>query len=185
MHFRQQYVFSGYTAVCDILAFFFFKVSSVNFEETISLEVNLYRFLCCILIFSSIICAFDPIGYYRCKTVWVSQFRNGAVSRRRISAKSLYLNITRDKIFIYGVESGRNICKDLKVDKIFRDTLFFTPRLNRESNDKARLYFKKDTLAGDYNFLDNGSSDSVAVKILTSRVSASMMDRVKRQCRQD
>ena len=145
----------------------------------------MYKLLCFILIFSSIICASDPIGYYRCKTVFVEQFRNGAVSRKRISAKSLYLNITRNKIFVYGVESGRNICKDLNVDRIFRDTLFFTPRLNRDSNDKARLYFKKDTLAGDYNFLDNGSSDSVVVKILTSRVSVSMIDRVKRQCRQD
>jgi hypothetical protein len=143
----------------------------------------LYKFLYWILIFFSIICASDPVGYYRCKTVWVEQFRNGAVSRKRISAKSLYLNITRNKIFVYGVESGRNICKDLDVERIFRDTLFFTPRLNRDSNDKARLYFKRDTLTGDYNFLDNGSSDSVVVKILTSRVSVSMIDRVKRQCR--
>ena len=126
---------------------------SINFEEACSLEVGLYKFLYWILIFFSIICASDPVGYYRCKTVWVEQFRNGAVSRKRISAKSLYLNITRNKIFVYGVESGRNICKDLDVERIFRDTLFFTPRLNRDSNDKARLYFKRDTLTGDYNFL--------------------------------
>jgi hypothetical protein len=143
----------------------------------------LYKFLCSILIISSIICAADPIGCFRCKTVWVEQFRNGSVSRKRISAKSLYLNITRNKIYVYGVESGRNICKDLNVDKIFRDTLFFTPRLNRDSNDRARLYFKRDTLTGDYNFLDNGSSDSVTVKILTSRISESMIDRLKRQCK--
>jgi hypothetical protein len=60
----------------------------------------LYKFLCSILIISSIICAADPIGCFRCKTVWVEQFRNGSVSRKRISAKSLYLNITRNK-FMY------------------------------------------------------------------------------------
>ena len=87
----------------------------------------MYKFLYWILIFFSIICASDPVGYYRCKTVWVEQFRNGAVSRKRISAKSLYLNITRNKIFVYGVESGRNICKDLDVERIFRDTLFLRP----------------------------------------------------------
>ncbi len=145
----------------------------------------MYKFLCCVLIFPFIIFASDPIGYYRCKTVFVEQFRNGAICRKRISAKSLYLNITKNKIYVYGVESGRNICKDLNIDRIFRDTLFFTPRLNRDSNDKARLYFKRDTLAGDYNFLDNGTSDSVVVKILTSRVAVSMIDRVKRQCGQD
>jgi hypothetical protein len=163
----------------------FFSVSSINFEEAILGGCGLYKIICCILVFFSIICASDPIGYYRCKTVWVEQYRNGTVSRKRISAKSLYLNITRNKIFVYGIESGRNICKDLNVDKIFRDTLFFNPRLNRDSNDKARLFFKRDTLAGDYNFLDNGSSDSVVVKILTTRVSVSTIDRVKRQCRQD
>lgn len=145
----------------------------------------MYKIICGILVFFSILCASDPIGCYQCKTVWVEQHRNGAVSRKRISAKSLYLDITRNKIFVYGVESGRNICKDLDVDKIFRDTLFFTPRLNKAFNDKARLYFIRDTLAGDYNFLDNGSSDSVVVKILTSRVTVSTIDRVKRQCRQN
>ncbi len=139
--------------------------------------------ICLILTLCAVITSAELTGYYRCKTVFVEQYRNGTVSKRRVSIKSLYLNITRDRIFIYGIDSGRNICKDLSVDQIFRDTLFFTPRLQKNSRDKARLYFIKDTLAGDYNFLDNGSADSVTVKILTSRVSASMIERVKRQCR--
>lgn len=139
--------------------------------------------ICLILALYTLITSAELTGHYRCKTVFVEQYRNGTVSRRRVSVKSLYLNISRDKIFIYGTESGRNICKDLTVDQIFRDTLFFTPRLHKNSKDKARLYFNKDTLAGDYNFLDNGSADSVTVKILTSRVSAAVIERIKRQCR--
>lgn len=141
------------------------------------------KIIFCLLIICSIIPSSELPGAFQCKTVFVEQFRNGNISRRRMSVKSLYLDISREKIYVYGVESGKNICKDLKIDQIFRDTLFFTPRLQKNSNGKARLYFKKDTLAGDYNFLDNGSSDSVAVKILISRVSRNVIDRVKRQCR--
>lgn len=122
-------------------------------------------------------------GLYKCKTVLIKMYRNGVVSRKNLTTGSLYLNITRDKLSVFGVESGINICKDLPVDRLFRDTLFISPRLSRKSNDLARLYFNKDTLMGNYNFFDNSTADSAVVKIVTSKAPQSMLSRLQRQCR--
>lgn len=139
--------------------------------------------ICYILIICSAAFSGDIPGLYNCTSVFVEQYRNGTVYRKRIMIKSLYLNITRNKISVFGMESGRSICRDLEVDQVFRDTLFINPRLERKQNNRARLYFKNDTLAGNYNFLDNGSNDSVAVKILVSKVSSNMLARIEKQCR--
>lgn len=122
-------------------------------------------------------------GLYQCKILLAEQYRNGSISKKRVTFKSLYLNISRDKINVYGIDSGRSICTDLDIDQIYRDTIFIIPRIEKNGRNRARLYIKGDTITGDYNFLDNSSYDSIAVKIVISRAPNSILERLKRQCK--
>lgn len=122
-------------------------------------------------------------GLYQCKILLAEQYRNGSISKKRVTFKSLYLNISREKINIYGIDSGRSICTDLEIDQIYRDTIFIIPRIEKNGRNRARLYIKGDTITGDYNFLDNSSYDSIAVKIVISRAPNSVLERLKRQCK--
>jgi hypothetical protein len=120
---------------------------------------------------------------YKCTSILIEKHSNGSISRKGVEVQSLYVKIDRNKLSIYGKDSGKYICKDLTVERVYRDTLFINSNIRNADTKFIKMHLVKDTLMGNYNFFDGNTSDSLKVMILVSKADLNLETRLQKQCK--
>jgi hypothetical protein len=124
----------------------------------------------------------DLPAVYRCDAVSLSQVKNGRTYSRAFMVKSMHISIDRNRIRIFGVQSGKHLCRSLDIERIWADTLFLADPGVKVRHSALKFYFSDDTIISNVNFFESDTS-VVTVKALVKRLTGKAAAAVNDQCR--
>lgn len=127
--------------------------------------------------------AFDIPSLYQCSGVQlIHEVENGDLRYKSFSVQSLFVKFDYNRINIYGIHSGKNICRSFDIARIFIDTVYIKTDIRELGNNDVKFYISNDTLIGNYDFL-NSNTNQTSIKILVTKIGINRESGLKRLCK--
>jgi|SRR5690554_1911861 len=127
--------------------------------------------------------AFDIPSLYQCSGVQlIREDESGNLRYKSFSVQNLFIKFDYNQINIYGIHSGRKICRSFDIARIFMDTVYIKTDIRELGKNDLKFYMSNDTLIGNYDFL-NSNTNPTGIKILVTKIGINRESGLKKLCK--